>query len=294
MDLLGKFNEIEKEVFKKVEISDVEFDEKTDANTLFNILVSRNTPNETKKRALAILEKYHPSTRWNFGEVNISLTYEEIINSPYQYDLLNSKQIIVATSFKDKIKLFLLPQKSLIKLSFQNQIRFQMMTMNKNEVLETIKEVVGENHSFYKFASQMPLVEKEAEQITEFIPYKKLTYKNKNEILAEIYAEEVDESWVGKFKKDLKKFEEKIEKELQKFEETKTIKESLSDISDSILTFLKKNNKNIYIPELYQTHYWWYMTPDELITYLGVLKSNTNYKIYADGFEKQLKINGIL
>jgi hypothetical protein len=36
------------------------------------------------------------------------------------------------------------------------------------------------------------------------------------------------------------------------------------------------------------------MTPDELITYLGVLKSNTNYKIYADGFEKQLKINGIL
>lgn len=294
MDLLGKFNEIEKEVLKKVEISDVEFDEKTDKDTLFNVLVSRNTSNETKKKALEILEKHHPSARWNFSEVNISLTYEEIINSPYQYDLLNSKQIIVATSFKDKIKLFLLPQKSLIKLSFQNQIRFQMMTINKDEALETIKEVVGENHSFYKFASQMPLVEKDAEQITEFIPYKKLTYKNKNEILAEIYAEEVDESWVGKYKKDLKKFEEKIEKELQKFEETKTIKESLSDISDSILIYLKKNNKNIYIPELYQTHYWWYMTPEELITYLGVLKSNANYKIYADGFEKQLRINGII
>ena len=294
MDLLGKFNEIEKNVLKKVEVTEAEFDEKTDANTLFNILVSRNTRNETKKKALALLEKNHPSARWNFSEVNISLTYEEIINSPYQYDLLNSKQIIVATSFEDKIKLFLLPQKTLIKLSFQNQIRFQMMTMNKDEALEIIKNVVGNDHPFYRFASQMPLVEKEAEQTTEFVLYKKLTYKNKNEILAEIYAEEVDESWVGNYKKYLKKFEEKIATELQKFEETKQIKETLSDISDSILVYLKKNNKNIYIPELYQTHYWWYMTPEELIMYLGVLKSNENYKIYAEGFEKQLRINGII
>jgi hypothetical protein len=294
MDLLGKFNEIEKETLKKVEITETEFDEKTDKNTLFNVLVSRNTSNETKKKALKILETYYPNERWNFSEVNISLTYDEIINSPYQYDLLNSKQIIVATPFEEKLKLFLLPQKSLIKLSFQNQIRFQMMTINKNEVLETIKKIVGENHSFYNFASQMPLTEKDIEKIPEFAPYKKLTYKNKNEILSEIYAEEIDESWVEKYKKAIEKFEEKIAKELQKFEKTKQIKESLSDISDAILIFLKKNNKNIYIPELYSTHYWWYMSEDELITYLRILKANPEYKVYADGFERQLKINGIL
>ena len=294
MDLLGKFNEIEKDVLKKVEIKEEEFNENTDKDTLFNVLVSKNTSNETKKKALKILEKNYPNERWNFAEVNISLTYDEIISSPYQYDLLNSKQIIVATPFEDKIKLFLLPQKSLIKLSYQNQIRFEMMTLNKNKVLNIIKKIVGENHTFYKFASQMPLTEEDIAKNKEFEPYKKLIYKNKNEILSEIYAGEIDESWVLKYKKDIIKFEEKIEKELKEFEETKQIKENLSDISDSILTYLKKYNKNIYIPELYQTHYWWYMTKEELITYLGVLRANSEYKVYADGFEKQLKINGIL
>jgi hypothetical protein len=166
--------------------------------------------------------------------------------------------------------------------------------MNKESVLNIIKNIVGETHPFYRFASQMPLTEKEIEKIQEFIPYKKLTYKNKNELLAEIYIGEVDESWVEKYKKNIAKFEEKVKKELQKFEETKQVKESLLDISDAILTYLKKNNKNIYIPELYQTHYWWYMTEEELITYLEVLKSNEEYKVYANGFERQLKINGIL
>jgi hypothetical protein len=280
MEILKFINDVEKDFLKENPINDcIELPEDTDMGTLCNILRSRKTNADLRKKAFKTLEKKFPNENISFRGCFVELNYDEIMNSPFKKNILLSDQIICRLNLEDILKIYFDEN---LKLRHLKLLKYKIFSHPKEMVLDMIKNMNKEKHVLYDVLSNYY---NPGKNDNDFV--KKITHISDEELACEIYAGVSHESWLPNWDKKIEEIKENVIKMIKNLKEDDIKK--LSEYSDIILLILKEKKENIYIPQIYQTNYYWLMSEDELKEYLNVLSNYKENPYYHKNLEKLLK-----
>jgi len=278
MEILKFINDVERDFLKENPIKDcTEIPEDTDMGTLCNILKSKKTNADLRKKAFKTLENKFPHENISFRGCFVDLNYDEIMNSPFKKNILLSDQIICKLSLEDILKIYFDEN---LKIRHFKLLKYKIFSHPKEMVLDMIKNMNKEKHDLYNVLLSYPDINKKD-------LFKKLIHESDEELSCEIYAGVSHESWLPGWDKKIEKVKEKVIRIINELKDGDIKK--LSSCSDIILLILKEKNVNIYIPQLYHTNYYWLMNEDELKEYLNVLSNYKENPYYHKNLEKLLK-----